>query len=79
MNMQPGSSSAERSTLGRTTLPTRRQTTKDKDQQGIPLRRRYQRVVVRAIWLIMAGFCLWLFIAAIPEWERQSASWVSPI
>ena len=35
-------------------------------RQGFPLRRGYQRIIARVLWLAIAGLALWLFIAAIP-------------
>ena len=39
---------------------------KGSERQGLPLKQGYQRLVARGIWLIIAGVCVWLFIAAIP-------------
>lgn len=47
-------------------LPSSREHGDEGYRQGIPLTRRYQRMIARGVWLALAGLALWLFIAAVP-------------
>lgn len=66
MNRQSRSTTANESLLAAPWTQMHVYEGQERDRQGIPLRRRYQRLIARALWLTMAGVAFWLFIAAMP-------------
>jgi hypothetical protein len=70
MNLQSHLTTADKSLLTGIAPKMYLQPGKERDGQGIPLRRRYQRLIARGIWLVITGVAVWLFIAAMP-WHAQ--------